>query len=225
MLRVTWIGQAGLLFKSHDRTILIDPYLSDSVAGLDPAKTRKIPPDPALWQVKPDVIIFTHDHLDHFDPETAGHWLGEKGSIRVLAPSSVWQKVRKYGWDHNYILFDPGTQWTDGGLRFTAVPAAHSDPHAIGVLLQEGGKQHYVTGDTLYSTRVLSALPDDIDTVFLPINGVGNNMNIVDAARFAADCGARTAVPLHYGLFDNLNGEDFPFENKRILQVYREEIL
>ena len=31
---------------------------------------------------------------------------------------------------------------------------------------------------------------DDIDVVFLPVNGVGNNFNMTDAARFAKETGA-----------------------------------
>ena len=224
-MRITWIGQAGLLFKSSVLTVLIDPYLSDSVGAIDPAKKRRIPVDSSLWQVQPDVLVFTHDHLDHFDPETAEHSLRGHRPMTVLAPSSVWQKVRKYGGAHNYVLFAPGTQWSQGDMRFSAVPAAHSDPEAIGVLLNAENKLHYVTGDTLYNTQVLAALPSGIDTVFLPVNGVGNNMNMTDAARFAKDCGAKTAVPLHIGLFDDLNTEAFPFASKRILQIYREEVL
>ena len=224
-MRVTWLGQAGLLFKSSALTVLIDPYFSDSVGRIDPAKKRRIPVDPSLWQIQPDVLIFTHDHLDHFDLETAEHFLRSSRPMTVLAPNSVWQKARQYGGPHNFVLFESGTQWTQGDIRFTAVPAAHSDPDAIGVLLQAEGKLHYVTGDTLYSTKVLSALPCSIDTVFLPVNGVGNNMNMADAARFAADCGAKIAIPLHVGLFDSLRAENFPFARKRILTVYQEEEL
>ena len=224
-MRVTWIGQAGLLFRSSDLTVLIDPYLSDSVGDIDPAKKRRLPVDPAIWQLQPDVLVFTHDHLDHFDPESAAHFLGSSRPMTVLAPNSVWQKARKYGGPHNYVLFDAATEWTQGSIRFIAVPAAHSDPDAIGVLLQAEEKLHYVTGDTLYNTHVLSALPGSIDTVFLPVNGVGNNMNMADAARFAQACDAKTAVPIHIGLFDDLKAEAFPLEAKRILSVYKEEEL
>lgn len=224
-MRVTWLGQAGLLFKSSALTVLIDPYFSDSVGRIDPAKKRRIPVDPSLWQIQPDVLIFTHDHLDHFDPETVEHFLRSSRPMTVLAPNSVWQKARQYGGPHNFVLFESGTQWTQGDIRFTAVPAAHSDPAAIGVLLQAENKLHYVTGDTLYNTNVLSSLPAGIDTVFLPVNGVGNNMNTADAARFAADCGAKCAVPIHIGLFDDLKAQAFPFEPKRILTVYKEEAL
>ena len=69
---------------------------------------------------------------------------------------------------------------------------------------------------------MLADLPADIDVAFLPVNGVGNNMNMTDAARFAQDCGARQVVPIHIGLFDDLKAEDFPCENKLALKMYEE---
>ena len=74
---------------------------------------------------------------------------------------------------------------------FTVVKAEHSDPVRIGVILESEGKRLCITGDTLYSTEVLVDLSGEIDMVFLPMNGPGNNMNAADAVRFAADCGAR----------------------------------
>ena len=51
------------------------------------------------------------------------------------------------------------------------------------------------------------------DAVFLPINGVGNNMNAVDSARFAVACGAKVATPLHFGLFDEPDPTSFTVSN------------
>ena len=76
-------------------------------------------------------------------------------------------------------------------------------------------------GDTLYNRNIFKVLPEDIYAVFLPINGVGNNMNMADAARFARDCGAYFAVPIHFGMFDNINPEDFMAENRVIPEVYK----
>lgn len=30
-MKITWLGQAGLLFETGETTILVDPYLSNSV--------------------------------------------------------------------------------------------------------------------------------------------------------------------------------------------------
>ena len=65
-------------------------------------------------------------------------------------------------------------------------------------------------------------LDEEVDYAFLPINGVGNNMNAKDAADFAYEVGAKRAVPLHYGLFDSIDPADFDFENALILTPYEE---
>ena len=219
-MKITWITQAGLLIETGGLTVMIDPYLSDSVGAIE-GKHRRMPVDEKLFDLCPDVMVFTHDHLDHYDPETAPRFLGkkEKGMI-VLSPPSCWQKARAFGAPHNYVRFRAGTEWTEKGVTIAAVPAEHSDPDAIGVVIYAENKCLYVTGDTLYSRRVTEALPEHIDVVFLPVNGVGNNMNMQDAARFAKTIGAKQAVPVHYGLFDDLEPKDFAFENKVSLNAY-----
>ena len=119
--------------------------------------------------------------------------------------------------------FNRHTEWTEGDLRFTAVKATHSDPHAIGVLIEDlpEGKTYYVTGDTLYNTEIFSDLPEKIDVVFLPVNGVGNNMNFADGARLCEALGA-VAVPLHCGLFDDIDMAHFPYQNKVVPTFYQE---
>lgn len=218
-MKITNIGQAGLLIEAGI-TVMIDPYFTDSVGAVDPKKHRRVPMQDWLWDVRPDVLIFTHDHLDHYDPETAERILKNHSGITVLCPGSVWQKVRLHGGDHNYVLFDRHTQWTQKGVRFSAVKAAHSDAYAIGVIIKAEGKTLYVTGDTLYNTEIFGDLPERIDTVFLPVNGVGNNMNAFDAARFMKKCGAKLAVPVHVGMFDDLTGDILEIDNKMVLSTY-----
>ena len=224
-MKFTWLGQAGLLIESEKCTVMIDPYLSDSVAKVNPKNYRRVAAEERFFEILPDVMIFTHDHLDHFDPETAARFLErEEKAMTVLCPTSVWQKARKYGGAHNYVEFNRFTEWTEGDIRFSAVKAAHSDPFAIGVLIEalSEGKTYYVTGDTLYSREALSDLPENIDVIFLPVNGVGNNMNAADAARFASACGAKRAVPYHVGMFDEHTPEIFCGENRVIPKIYEE---
>jgi len=220
-MKITWLGQAGLLFEANGLNIILDPYLSDSVEKTNPKAYRRVPVDESLFDIEPDVMIFTHDHLDHYDPDTVERYI-HRGKMTVLAPASVWGRVRQYKGEHNYVQFDRHTRWTENGIVFTAVKAAHSDPAAIGVLIDDGEKVYYVTGDTLHNTDVLADLPENLEAVFLPINGVGNNMNEADAADFARRTGARAAVPLHVGMLDDKTAENFPVENKVIPEIYKE---
>ena len=223
-MKCTWLGQAGLLLEKDGFRIMIDPYLSNSVEKVNPRQRRRVEVQDCFFSIKPDVLILTHNHLDHYDPETVSRFLTFDTHITVLSPTSVWQKVRQIGGVNNYVSFNRHTEWTQDGLRFTAVRAEHSDPCAIGVLIADlsSGKNYYITGDTLYNTAIFADLPEKIHAVFLPVNGVGNNMNMIDAARFADRCGAEIVVPLHIGLFDDLSAEDFPCERKIIPEFYKE---
>jgi len=221
-MKITWLGQAGLLFESGGLTVMVDPYLSDSVRQIEPEKGRRVPVREELFAIRPDVMIFTHDHLDHYDPDTAARFLTENAGITVLAPSSVWQKVRFLSGGNRYVQFNRHTTWTEGSIRFTAVKAEHSDPMAIGVILDDGERKYYVTGDTLYNSDIFPDLPEDIHAVFLPVNGEGNNMNMADAKCFCERIRPRVAVPLHCGLFDDIDMNQFGYERKVVPTFYEE---
>ncbi|MBP3592325.1 MAG: MBL fold metallo-hydrolase [Clostridia bacterium] len=225
-MKITWLGQAGLMLETEGVCIIVDPYLSNSVAAIEPHNERRVPVDERFLSVTPDILVLTHNHLDHTDPETLAHYLGENTSVCVLASENAYLNVRKRfgGLKNNYVRFNAGTEWTERGIRFRAVYAEHSDSHAIGVLIEAEGKVYYVTGDTLYNARILSELPKHIDCVFIPVNGVGNNMNMTDAKRFCEKIGA-PAVPMHCGLFDGKDLNDFAYEKKIIPNFYKEIVL
>lgn len=221
-MKITWLGQAGLMMETGGRIILIDPYLSDSVAKVNPLNYRRVPVDERFLHIKPDVIICTHNHLDHVDPETLKYYLEGEGSVMVLAPSAAWDAVRKFGGKHNYLRFNRHTEITLENIHFIAVKAEHSDPHPIGVIIEAEGKRYYVTGDTLYNTEILEDIPKHIDMLFLPVNGVGNNMNMADAKRFCERIRPGVAVPIHCGLFDEIDMNAFGYEPKIVPQIYQE---
>lgn len=222
-MKITWLGQAGLLLETKNKTILVDPYLSDNVKNFDPKNYRRVPVEERFLHIRPDVIVITHNHLDHLDKETLKYYLTEDAHCLVLVPNGGWQEVRKFGGGSNYVLFNNGTVWTEGDICFTAVKAEHSDPFAIGVIISAEGKNYYITGDTLYNEQVFDSLPDiELEAVFLPVNGVGNNMNMHDAALFAYRVGAKHAVPFHVGMFDEIDPSGFAAENKVVLTVYQE---
>ena len=102
------------------------------------------------------------------------------------------------------------------------MPAEHSDEYAIGVVVDDGDKKYYFTGDTLYNERVFKELPKDIHAVFLPVNGAGNNMNMADAKAFCERINPNCAVPVHCGLFDDIDMSEFQYEKRIIPEIYKE---
>ena len=221
-MTVFWLGQAGLLFEFNGVRVMVDPYLSNSVEKVEPKNYRRLPIDESYFDIKPDILILTHNHLDHTDPETLERLFSKHGGICILASYNAWQTARKFGGDNNYIMFNRGTVWTEKGIKFEAVYAEHSDDKAVGVIISYGGRKYYITGDTLYNKKVIKDINIPIDVVFLPINGVGNNMNMTDAAHFAEEIKAKTAVPIHFGMFDSLNAGNFGFKNRVIPEIYKE---
>ena len=219
-MKVTHLGQAGLLFEKAGLQIMIDPYLSNSVEKINPKNYRRIEVNESFFEMKPDVMIFTHNHLDHYDPETVEKFITRDSRITVLAPQTVWEEVRKFGGENNYVIFNRHTQWTQNEVLFTAVKAEHSDASAIGVIIDDGDKKYYITGDTLYNTEIFADIPEEIDVIFVPVNGAGNNMNMIDAKRFCEKIKAKAVVPIHCGMFDDVDVNEFECENKIVLKTY-----
>ena len=222
MNRIIWLGQAGILLEHNGYRIMVDPYLSDSVEKINPKNYRRVKVDTAWLDIEPDMMIFTHNHLDHYDPETVTKFITKDTNVTVLAPTSVWNEVRSIGGNNNYVCFNRHTVWSQFGLTFTSVLAVHSDPTPIGVIIDDGEKKYYLTGDTLYNEDIFEDIPNDIYALFLPINGVGNNMNMTDAAKFASRVRAEKVVPIHIGMFDELSAELFECDKKVIPEIYKE---
>lgn len=220
-MKITWLGQAGFLLEKNGKKILLDPYLSDACHKANPTSFRRTPLDESYLGIQPDAIVLTHDHKDHTDLETLQHYLPGNGSILVLAGANAWEKVCSLGGANNYVRFRPGTSWSWEGFVFTAVPAEHSDPEAIGIVIDDGSKKYYFTGDTLYNENIFADLPQDLYAVFLPINGMGNNMNAVEAEAFAKRTGAVFSVPVHFGMFDEIDPTVFKADNSIIPTAYQ----
>ena len=222
-MKVTYLGQGGLLFDFDGTLVIVDPYLSNSVEKIQPENKRRVAVDESFLKLKPDIILLTHNHLDHTDPETLKHYLSNDSSVTVLASHNAWNTVRSTfgGIKNNYVSFNVGTVWTEKGIVFEAVYAEHSDEYAIGVLITYNDKTYYVTGDTLYNIKVFESITKKVDYVFLPVNGRGNNLNFVDGKNFCEKLGA-VAVPIHCGLFDEIDLSDFPYENKVVPKFYKE---
>ena len=219
-MNIKWLGQGGLAVRHNNTLIFIDPYFSDSVGKKSPDKTRMFPVDEKIFDAKPDVIMLTHNHLDHTDPETLEKLLDNDRRIYVLAPEAAWNEARKYGKNHEYVLFNRHTEYSIDGILIKAVKAAHSDPHPIGIIITADSKNIYVTGDTLYNTDIFDDIDVPIDEMYIAINGAGNNMNITDAYRFTKKINPKCVIPVHWGLFatNDVNPDNFAkmFENDSI---------
>lgn len=202
-MKVSWLGGAAVALRGGNIRIMVDPALSsdDMARALD------------VLGGTPDVLVLTHTHPDALNMECVEAALSGT-AVTVLASEGAYERVSKLGGEHNYVLLEPGSVWSTLGVTFYAVPSAHSDRTAIGVIADDGEHTYYFSGDTLYNYDVIDAClelaPDGVDVAFLSICGTDCNMNAKDAADFAYEISAGVAVPVRHGA---VSPTDFDFED------------
>ena len=201
-MKLTWLGQHGVALESNGTLLMVDPYLLDTMCqtvGEDCG--RLISVDESWTKVRPDLILLTHDHIDHLDMPSMEAIVDGSKSVEILAGANAWNKIRgKLSGDHNYIMMKPGNEWTSDAFYVRAIQARHSDETGVGYVVEAEGLTIVISGDTLYFADAAKEIGKAADIAIVVMNGKGNNMNSIDAARYCADIQARVAIPTHWGL-------------------------
>ncbi|MFO1151720.1 MAG: MBL fold metallo-hydrolase [Alsobacter sp.] len=223
---VAWLGQAGFLVAMGGLRIVVDPYLSDSLAekyrGTRFPHERMTPPPVPPGQLREvDWLLCTHGHTDHMDPGTISPLLDASPDARVLVPrAEAGRAVERGAPPDRLVLIDAGETVELGpGVTATATPAAHEQmtrtPEGyrfLGYVLRGGGVTLWHSGDTvpwLGQAEWLS--PFRVDAALLPVNGrdslradngVPGNLTLEEAVALCDAIGARAMLGHHFGLFD-----------------------
>lgn len=206
-MNVTWLLQGSFLFESEGYRLLIDPYISAAVEQTGGA-TRLAPPPLVMEALQPAAIYCTHDHMDHLDPIGLPQILQCNPDVRVAGPASIRRKFEKLGLDASCVdVVDIGSHHTLGPFSLTILRAFHTDPQATGLLIEADGVLLYLSGDTLYRDELpdlilAAAAGRTVDYAFICINGKLGNMDAGEALQTVQRIKATTAVPMHYGLFE-----------------------
>jgi L-ascorbate 6-phosphate lactonase len=238
VLTVYPLGQVGYLFEKNGARILIDPYLTDSVADNFGSmfRRRSTPTLPAGALVDIDWVLLTHAHLDHADPASIRSVLATSPQAKFLCSYEAESIVLGAGAPAEQVVRACGQVVAGkGGLVIHTIPAAHTalernaanELRYVGFLLGWGDLTLYHAGDTIPHAEIFSALAGQrIDFAFLPINernyfrdaaGIVGNMSTREAFEFAKLIGAKTLIPTHWDLFEP-NGT-FPWEVEALYQA------
>ena len=213
-----WLGGTGFVFKTPAGTqIYIDPYFSNCVAAIFGVE-RAVPAPISAEEARPDLLLATHWHEDHLDPEGLPI-VARHSQAQFVAPPSCVSRLLGWGVPRDRVKgLEVGQTHTFQDVTITAVAARHlanvrgwETDDAIGLLLDFGGLRVYHSGDTEYDLRLRAlaynqALP--IDVCMLVVNGAGGNMNAHEAALLAWQLGVRTVVPMHHVLWKDFTGGD-----------------
>lgn len=222
-----WLGQAGFAVTGAGRRLLIDPYLSDSLAEKYRGKTfthERMMPAPILPAEvgSVDLVLCTHHHTDHMDPATLIPIAKANPSCRFVVPrASLDEAIRRTGVGaERLIALDAGeTVSSFEGISVTAVRAAHEtleraedgSHRFLGYLVVIGDARFYHSGDTVpFGGLVEEVAALRPSLVLLPVNGrrpeltqagIAGNLDLAEARALAAAVGAGAMIAHHYGMF------------------------
>lgn len=204
-VRLWWLGQAGFAFKTPaGKIVYADPYLSDAVERLHGFKRLSLAPISAE-QVQADLVILTHEHTDHLDPDAVPVIARRNPACRFAAPAGCEDGLKKAGIQSPaWILLKPNLAHRLDAMTIHTTPADHGDyaVSALALVLDFDGLRVLLTGDTSLRPGLFKPLFDLRPDVVLPcINGVFGNMNHIDAAMLVQQAAPRVAIPCHYWTF------------------------
>ena len=187
-LEITFIGHGTLMFTFGGKVIHVDPVGQY-------ADYAKFP--------KADLILITHEHKDHLDPQ-AIEKIKKPGTQIVASEAAASQAF-------GALVMNNGETKTAAGFKIEAVPAYnlvhkresgepfHPQGRGNGYIITFGDKRVYVAGDT-ENTPEMKALKN-IDIAFLPMN-LPYTMTPVMVADAAQAFKPKILYPYHFGKTD-----------------------
>lgn len=220
---VTLLGQSGCKLQIADTVIYVDPYLSNSVQKLDAIDLKRlidIPIAPANV-TDADVVLLTHEHIDHCDPHTIPELAQASPEAIFIGPKAVMRLLKGWGLSESRLI-EASEQWLEVApqINVRSTLAAHPEieldeqgnSRYVGYLIRWGDRKIYLAGDTSARQDIIDALQPErpIHTAFLPVNeqnffrerrGIVGNMSIREAFQFAQEIGVSEVVAVHWDMF------------------------
>lgn len=212
LFKLRWIGQNGFILTLGNKTLCIDPFLSNSVFKFD-GYNRVIPAPMSPSELNVDVIATTHDHVDHLDPDTLEYINCNK--TFYLGPTSCVEHFKLLGIKEEKIIeLNAGNSTKLNDAVITAVYADHYKD-SIGIIVNYNDTNIYFVGDSLFNERLFEVKNFNIDIIVTCINGKLGNMNYIEAAKLSKEINPKVGIPCHYGMF---------VENTEDPAKYKEEL-
>jgi len=234
-LRIWWLGQEGFVFKSAKQIIYIDPYLSTYAERI----TRGKPNEHVRMNTAPmqpqdvnhaDIVLCTHDHADHIDPEGIPQIAAASPDAAFIVPECARETMLGFGIDRKRVHALKGDdELRLDGIHVFAIPAKHEEfdrdsekgyPY-LSYVIKIDGLTLFHAGDTIpYEGQAERIRRHRIDLAFLPINGRNEfrrkldfegNFTCNEAVQLALEIDAGLTIPMHYDMFAINTGDVHEF--------------
>ncbi len=216
-LHAAWIGHSTVALSIDGFTILTDPVFSTriglSLGPLTVGLKRLVAPAAAIAEIpRPDLILLSHAHMDHFDIPSLRK-LEDRGTAVITATNtSDLLRVNRYGSVREL-------RWNEtarvGPAEIRAIQVNHwgarmrSDTYRSynGYLIESGRFRVLFGGDTAYTEsfrQVRSSKP--VDLAIMPIGAydpwIRAHCNPEQALAMANHAGAEFVLPVHHRTFE-----------------------
>jgi L-ascorbate metabolism protein UlaG (beta-lactamase superfamily) len=222
-LHAAWLGHSTVLLKVNGMTILTDPVFSDrvglSLGPLTLGLKRLTAPALSLARIpRPDVILRSHAHMDHFDLPSLRELEHRKTSVITATKTSDLLRVNRYG---SARELGWGERARVGSAEIRAIEVKHwgarmrSDTYRgyNGYLIEAGAYRILFAGDTADTTAFRSLRTSrPVDLAVMPIGAynpwIYYHCTPEQAWRMGNEAGAEFFVPVHHQTFQ-LSREPF----------------
>lgn len=177
----TPVKHATLVLQSGPATIYVDPVgVAEDFAGFPP----------------PDLILITHIHKDHLDPQLVASL--KKARTQVIGPASVIEQLG-YGTTMNNGDVNTAVGVTIRALAAYNITTERLDFHPKGrdnsYLISKAGVRLYISGDTEDIPEMRNLR--DIDIAFLCMN-LPYTMTVEQAASAVKEFKPGLVIPYHF---------------------------
>lgn len=163
--------------------------------------------DPGKWTSREaldgvDAVLFTHEHLDHFDKESLADALSKRPSVQVFTHQAVAEKLDALAGVVTTVA--SGDTFTAAGFRVKAFGGWHAPIHPEVTRVPNLG---YLIEDILYHPGDSFDVPEgaEVDTLFVPVAGPW--LKISESVDFVRAVRPRRAFALHDALLSELGGQ------------------
>jgi L-ascorbate metabolism protein UlaG (beta-lactamase superfamily) len=163
-MQITYIRWAMTIIEMNGLTIVTDPIFR--FMGL----LRAAPREYRFAQLpKPDLILISHRHVDHWDLWTMRRL--PKQTPLIVRPEDIANDARQLGYS-NVRELHPWQKTRVRAVTVTAVPALHPGDE-VGFVVQ-GEKTVYFGGDTSFDGEIFASIGErfELDVALLPIGGL-----------------------------------------------------
>jgi L-ascorbate metabolism protein UlaG (beta-lactamase superfamily) len=174
-MRVEWHGQSAFTLTSDEATVFIDPF-----GDMEPARERGVRFDyPPIEADGIDLLLVTHEHLDHNGVEAIG---GDPAILRSTAGR----------------LESPIGEVLAIASEHDAAAGTERGPNTIFVFELDGLRlAHFGDFGQSELREEQAAAIGEVDLVFLPVGG-GPTIGGAGAAAIVERLAPRWVVPMHY---------------------------